>query len=100
MEKLIAAINKLLDLFRKRFPEVLGTLDYCAGVNGTETLTTGKRVLGITAHATTAGSMTINGGDSIAIPANSGVSFTPQGNLVDPTVIFTGTDSYIIEFVS
>ncbi len=77
-----------------------GTWGYNAGVAGTLTLTGGKKVIGIAAHATVAGSMSINGGDSIPIPANSGIQFSPVGTLVNPTIIFTGTDSYVAEYIS
>lgn len=77
-----------------------GTWAYYAGVSGTVVVAAGRRVIGIAAHATTAGSMTINGGDSIPIPAGTSIAFTPQGNLVAPTLVFTGTDSYAVEVLS
>jgi hypothetical protein len=77
-----------------------GTWAYYAGVSGTVNVTAGQRVLGIAAHATTAGSMTINGGASVPIPAGTGIQFTPMGNLVAPAVVLTGTDSYVIEVVN
>ncbi len=80
-------------------PAIVGTWDYRAGASGSPRAFTG-RVVGITAHATTAGSFTINGGDSIPVPANTGVSFTPNAQLVSPTLVFTGTDGYVVELVS
>jgi hypothetical protein len=77
-----------------------GTWGYAAGVSGTPTIGAGKRVIGISAHCTIAGSMTINGGNSIPIPANVSMNFNPLGNLTNPTIVFTGTDSFIVEFVS
>ena len=77
-----------------------GTWGYNAGVSGTVTLTGTKKIIGIAAHATTAGSMTINGGNSIPIPANVGIQFSPIGTIVDPTIVFSGTDSYIIEHLT
>lgn len=77
-----------------------GEWDYAAGVSGTRTLTKGSRVLQITAISTTAaGSFTINGGDVIPLPQNVSLSICPLGNLFGPTVIFTSTDSYFMEFV-
>ena len=77
-----------------------GTWGYNAGIDGSVTLTGSKKVIGIAAHCTTAGSMTINSGDSIPIPALVGIHFIPIGNIVDPTIVFTGTDSYVIEHLN
>lgn len=73
---------------------------YYAGVSGTVVVSAGKRILSIACHSTTGGSLTINGGSSIPVPANVGFSVNPLGNLVAPTVIFTATDSYFVEVVS
>jgi hypothetical protein len=83
-----------------KIPNQAGTWAYYAGTSGTVNVTAGQRVLGIAAHATTAGSMTINGGASVPIPAGTGIQFSPVGNLVAPTLVLTGTDSYVIEVVS
>lgn len=79
--------------------DLSGTWSYAAGASGTVTLTGSKRVIGIAAHATTAGSFTINGGDAIPVPANSGIEIVPLANLVDPVLVFTGTDSYFVESI-
>lgn len=91
----------------KEVSPVDGTWGYSAGVDGTVDLTGGKRVLQITAIALeSAGSIQVNGGDSIPLPYGSSdkvsteLSIAPKGNLVDPEIIFTGTDSYFIEYVS
>jgi hypothetical protein len=77
-----------------------GTWGYDAGTSGTASIGSGKRVIGIAAHATTAGSFTINGGVSIPVPANSSVEIQPLGNVTNPTIVFSGTDSYFVEFLS
>lgn len=77
----------------------LFTWGYKAGVSGSPSIPSLARVIGVTAHCTIAGSMTINGGDSIPIPANVGYAFTPQGALVGPTIVLTGTDSYLVEYL-
>ena len=77
-----------------------GTWAYYAGTSGTVNVSAGQRVIGIAAHSTVGGSMTINGGASITIPANSGISIAPIGNITAPTIVFTSTDSYFIEVVS
>jgi hypothetical protein len=78
---------------------VVGTWKYYAGVAGTVTVGAGERIMGIAAHASVAGSVQINGGPVITIPANVSVGIEPQGNLTAPIIIFTGTDTYIIETV-
>lgn len=80
-------------------PDIQGVWDYHAGADGTVNVPSPQRVIGIAAHATTAGSFTINAGDSVPVPANSSIEVNPNGNLVAPTVIFTGTDSYFIETI-
>lgn len=77
-----------------------GTWAYYAGDNGTVVVADGQRVLGIACHAATAGSFTINGGDSIFIPPGVSVNISPLANLVAPTIVFVSTDSYFIEVVS
>lgn len=77
-----------------------GTWVYYAGSSGTVNVTAGQRVIGISAHATTAGSLTINGGATVTIPAGASFNLEPLGNLTAPTVIFTSTDAYFIEVVS
>jgi mannose-6-phosphate isomerase-like protein (cupin superfamily) len=62
-----------------------GTWSYAAGVNGT--------VVG--------GTLTINAGDSVVIPAGSSISISPKGNITAPTIVFSaGVTSYFIETVS
>jgi len=76
-----------------------GTWGYHAGTSGTPTIT--GRVVGITATGgTSAASFTINGGDTITVPADMSIEVTPRGNLSAPTIVFTGTASYFVEVVS
>jgi hypothetical protein len=77
-----------------------GTWAYYADTSGTVVVSAGQRVLGITAHSTVGGTMTINGGATIQIPATVGFSVQPLGNLVAPTLVFTNTDAYFVEVVS
>lgn len=76
-----------------------GTWGYVAGVSGTVVIAAGRRVLGIAAYSSAGGTLTINGGDSVVIPAASAIGISPKGNLVAPTLIFTGTTSYFVESV-
>lgn len=84
-----------------------GTWGYTAGVSGTVTMTGSKRVLSITAIAQgAAASFTVNSGDTVTLPydtlsrAGSAVTLEPKGNLTDPTIVFTSTKSYVIEYVT
>lgn len=74
--------------------------DYRAGVDGTPQIPAGWRVRMITAVAIdTDGSFTINGGDSIPVPADVGLTVKPDGFLISPTITFTGTVAYFVEIV-
>lgn len=82
-----------------------GTWSYAAGTSGTESIT--GRVLQITAIALeSSASISINGGASITIPystenkTGSSLTVEPKGNLINPSITFTGTASYFIEFVT
>jgi hypothetical protein len=80
-----------------------GTWGYQAGTSGTEsTDLSAKKVLAIFASAPTSGngSVAINGGDSIVVPAGKSVNIEPRGTLVAPSIVFTGTDAYFIETVA
>lgn len=77
----------------------LGTWGYKAGTSGTPTLT-GKRVVKISAlGGASDGSLTINGGDSITIKANTPFGIELRGNLAAPTLVFTGTVAYFVETI-
>lgn len=91
---------KLTDLI-DRTPDITGTWDYRSGTSGSVSIPASGRVLSAAAVATSgAGTVTINAGDSIAIPEDVGWDHEPKANLVAPTYLFTGTDSYFVEFVT
>ena len=77
-----------------------GVFGYESGVSGTQTLTGSKKVKSISAYSLAGGTVQINGGDSIIIPANGSVDIPCDYNLVDPTVIFTATNTYLITYIS
>lgn len=77
-----------------------GTWAYYSGINGTLVVPAGQRILGICAYAALGGTITINGGPTITLPIGVAVSISPNGNLVAPTVVFTGTSTYFVEVVS
>lgn len=82
-------------------PDEFGAWGYNAGTAGTLNVAANKRVLAITATSPslTAASMTINGGQTVTIPAGSSITVTPRANLVAPTIVFSGTGAYFVEFV-
>lgn len=77
-----------------------GTWGYTSGIDGTIVITGSKRVIGIGVYSLLGGSFTINGGDTITIPSGVAFNIEPNGNLIDPTFIFTGTNTFVIETVS
>lgn len=77
-----------------------GTWSYASGIDGTVTVTGTKRVIGISAYSQLGGSFTINGGDTITIPSGVAYNIQPSGNLIDPTIIFSETNTYFVELVS
>lgn len=100
------ATESTLTSINGKLPDFSGTWGYSAGTSGTVNLTGSKRVVQITATALeAAGTITINGGDTITLPyggtdkVSTGITIAPLANLTDPTVVFTGTDAYFIEYV-
>ena len=83
----------------------VGAWGYAAGTAGTENIT--GRVLQITAIALdSSATISVNGGASITVPysvankTGSSLSIEPRGNLIDPSITFTGTASYFVEYVT
>ena len=77
-----------------------GTWSYYAGTNGTVTVGSGQRVIGIGVYSMSGGTLTINGGASLPIPSSVSININPLGNITAPTIVFTGTDSYFVEVVA
>ena len=93
--------NTSLANLDSKLPDESGTWGYNAGTNGTLAVAANKRILAITATASplTAASMTINAGQSITIPAGTTITISPRANLTAPTLVFTATTSYFVEFI-
>lgn len=81
---------------------VTGTWGYRSGTSGTPSIPAGAKVLNISAISPSgaASSFTINGGNTITVPASQNFTLSPRGNLVAPTIVFSGTDSYLVEYVT
>lgn len=78
--------------------ELRGKWGYVAGAAGTPVLPAGAQVIRIIAHGT-AGTLTINAGDSIPVVGSFAVDLKHL-LLVKPALIFTSTDSYYVEYVT
>lgn len=94
-----AATQSTLAALSSNIALTYGTFSYYAGTSGTVTVAAGQRVLSASCHSTMGGSMTINGGAAIPIPANVGFSIDLLGNLVAPVIVYTDTDSYFVQAV-
>jgi len=90
--------------------DLVGSPAYATGAAGTATIPKGALVIGIVAHATSAGSMTLFGGASVPIPAGETLSlrfnhtlWQSRNNAVaagSQDIVFTSTDSYYVEYVT
>jgi malic enzyme len=80
----------------KKSQQENGEWGYYAGVSGTVNVAAGRAVLGIGCQGT--GSITINGGAAVLV--DGAFSLTPEGLLVAPVIVFTGTTSYFVETVA
>lgn len=83
-----------------KLPNLTGTWGYAAGTSGTVALDGRKRVLTVTASSVAGGTVTVDGGDPITIPANGEMTIEPQVQLTDPTIVFTGTDAYYVDWLT
>jgi hypothetical protein len=78
-----------------------GRWSYLAGVSGAVVVPPGRRVLSLAAQAGAgAGSVVIDSGPPIPVPANGSVEIEPRANLTAPIVVFDQTEAYLIELVS
>lgn len=93
--------NTTLSSLDNKTPDESGTWGYNAGTAGTLAVAANKRILAITATAGAllGATMTINGGQTITIPAGTSITITPRANLTAPTLVFTSTASYFVEFI-
>lgn len=91
--------------------EITGPVKRFAGASGTVTLPAGAQILSFIAHATSAGSVTfpdgIGGTVTLPVPAGTWAAYDPKhlacamGAAAGlDTVVFTSTDSYLLEVQS
>jgi hypothetical protein len=90
----------------------VGIWDYESGTSGTVdtgTLVAANdiqnndevRILTVTAIAGASdATVKIDNRDDAIIPAGQALTLTPNGTIVNPVIIFTGTASYVIEYVT
>ena len=85
-------------VYRQRIENIpTRTSTYFAGVSGTVTVPGTAEIVTIACHCTTAGSVTIGGGATIPIPANTSFSDSmPEAPFAGGNLVFTGTDSYYV----
>lgn len=91
------------------YNELVGKIAYKAGASGTVTLPINARIINIIAHASTSGTVSIFGGDNIPVIGVSGINILFNHQLFvsgnnssvagSQNVVFTGTDSYFVEYV-
>lgn len=77
-----------------------GTPAYAAGVAATVSVPAGAQVTMISAHATTAATITIGGGATIPLPANMGFADGSTPYVGPLAIVFTGTDSHYVAWVT
>lgn len=75
---------------------------YLTGTAGTTNVPATSKVLTITALAGYDGSpsIAVNGGAAIALPHGASLTIQPRGNLIAPSIVFTGTTTYFVEYVT
>ena len=73
-----------------------GASSYFASSSGTAVVPSGARIVSLSAHSVTGGTISIFGGASIPVPANNGFSDGYSGFIGPGNIIFTGTDSYYV----
>lgn len=77
-----------------------GVWGYRAGEDGTPSLPSDARVLSLACVAGSSGAtVVIDGGDEIPVPNGQSFSMTVEANLIDPTIVFTDTVTFIVQFV-
>ncbi len=86
-----------------------GNWGYFAGSAGTVTLPSGARLTGIRCHATAAGTVVIFNGQSIPVIAGTSLAIDIRhdlaearkdaANVLQNTIVFTGTDSFYVDFI-
>lgn len=104
LETALAAIRDRLPLTAANQlavdPYAGGNWSYIAGTSGVRSLASNQRVTSISCIGSSgSGSLTINGGESIAIPAFNSFSLDIKGRLFGPTLNFVNTASYAVEVI-
>lgn len=82
---------------------VPGTYGYRAGTgSATIVVPAGGKVIGLTFLAPSGGAatLTINGGDTVTAPAGAQAGSGVEGQLIAPTLVFTGTASFWVEWAA
>jgi hypothetical protein len=93
--------NTTLSSLDGKTPDESGVWGYASGTNGTVTVGANRRILQISVVATALldATFTINAGQTITVPKNTSLTVSPRANLTNPTIVFTGSASYFVEYV-
>lgn len=88
--------------YEQRAPDETGTYNVLSAIDGECVVPAGWRVTKISAlsesPAGTIECAALNEGDPIPVPS-TGLTLTPEGNLVAPTITFTDTTAYVVEIL-
>ena len=90
--------NTKLDSLITSLNHSIGSAIMLSGTTGTLNLSGGKKVGSISCVSAAGGSVSING-ISVVIPAGGNFDKDFKFNLLNPTIIFTGTDSYELDYI-
>ncbi len=93
--------NTTLSSLDGKTPDESGVWGYLAGTTVTVSVGANRRVLHISvvAGALLDATFTINGGQTITVPKNASLTVSPKANLTNPTLVFTSSASYFVEYV-
>lgn len=83
----------LAEFSNKNYP----SWTYMSGSAGTAVVAANHIFVNLSAYAATGGTVTINGGSPIIIPAGVSFSLSPRCPIIAPTIVFSNTSTYFIE---
>lgn len=77
-----------------------GDWDYVSGTGGGTEVVVGRMVGSFFFANAADGTITIDGGSTITVRAGCGIAINPKGNLLNPTIVMSGSVDYMIEYVT
>lgn len=70
---------------------------YYSGSAGTVVIPANHIVISLSAYAASGGTLTINGGSPVILPAGVSISISPRCPIIAPTIVFSNTSTYFVE---